>query len=298
MPRDGAWHWTADHKYYWKGDTSSDEIVGHFFLYGVATDLLPAGPLKTHIAETAARIMDHIIDHGYYLTEPDGKPTTWGRWSPSYFQQEPGDSSLNSTELLSFLKTAAHITGNPRYSAECRKVAIDLGYAHRTTRYKELQEELNYSDEELALLSFYNLVRYEKDKRLLDQYYRPAISGWWQNIKREECPLWDFIYAVAQPRAPVDMKAAARTLYRMPVDTIEWTVANAGRPGIVMSANPDRFKHTQSLTLLPPDERPVMKWNSNPFEIDGGAGGGSEDDGAAFLLPYWLGRYHGYLQGE
>jgi hypothetical protein len=52
------------------------------------------------------------------------------------------------------------------------------------------------------------------------------------------------------------------------------------------------------VTLLPPDERPVMKWNSNPFDIDGGSDGRGEDDGAAFLLPYWMGRYHGMLLGE
>ena len=38
-------------------------------------------------------------------------------------------------------------------------------------------------------------------------------------------------------------------------------------------------------TLLRPDERPVMKWNGNPFVVDGGDGGRSEDDGAFFLLP-------------
>ena len=38
-----------------------------------------------------------------------------------------------------------------------------------------------------------------------------------------------------------------------------------------------------------------MRWNSNPFVVDGGAGGHSEDDGAAYLLPYWMGRYYKYL---
>ena len=106
MPDGGEWHWTADGQYYWKGDTSSDEIVGHFFLYGLATDLLPDAALKRRIAATTARIMDHIISHGYYLVDVTGKPTTWGRWSREYFKQEPGDSALNSAELLSFLKTS------------------------------------------------------------------------------------------------------------------------------------------------------------------------------------------------
>ncbi|HVN05963.1 MAG TPA: hypothetical protein VMT86_16190, partial [Bryobacteraceae bacterium] len=129
MPHDGEWHWTPAGKYYWKGDTSSDEIVGHFFLYGVATDLLPDGDLKRRIRATAARIMNRIIGNGYYLVDLRGKPTTWGRWSLAYFRQEPGDSPLNALELLSFLKTAAHITRDPRYEREYRKAAVELGYA-------------------------------------------------------------------------------------------------------------------------------------------------------------------------
>jgi len=232
------------------------------------------------------------------LVDESGKPTTWGRWSEAYFRQEPGDSALNSVELLSFLKTAEHVTGNVRYETEYRKAALQLGYARRATRYKELREEINYSDEELAMLSFYNLFRYEKDPRLVDRYYRRALNEWWENLQREECPLWNFIYAAAQPGARVDMTAAARTLYRMPVDTIEWTVKNSGREGVKMGAAADRFKRAQAVTLLPADERPVMKWNSNPFDIDGGSEGRSEDDGAAFLLPYWMGRYYGFLVGE
>ena len=298
MPDGGEWHWTPDGQYYWKGDTSSDEIVGHFFLYGVATDLLPDAALKKRIAETAARIMDHIVDHSYYLIGVNGKPTTWGRWSQTYFQHEPSDSALNSMELLSFLKTSAHITGNTRYAKEYRKAAIDLGYARLATRYKELREEINYSDEELAMLSFYNLFQYETDGDLLDRYYRPALNGWWENIVREENPLWTFIYAMAQPNAPVDMLSAVWTLYRMPVDTIEWTVKNSNRKEVVMGAAADRFQRRQAIMLPPPDERPVMKRNSNPFDVDGGSDGRGEDDGAAFLLPYWMGRHHGFLLGE
>ncbi len=32
-PSGGEWHWTEDKEWRWKGDTSSDEAVGHFFFY-------------------------------------------------------------------------------------------------------------------------------------------------------------------------------------------------------------------------------------------------------------------------
>ena len=298
MPRDGEWHWTADGKYYWKGDTSSDEIVGHFFAYGIAYDLLPDPALKQRITATARRIVDHIVANGYELIDLDGKHTRWGRWSPRYFLEEPGDSPLNALELLSFLKAAAHMTGDPRYQAEYRKAAIEMNYAQRTARYKELRQELNYSDEELAMLSFYNLFRYEHDQQLLSRFYRPALEQWWENIVREENPLWTFIYLMGRPYARLDLSGPVRTLYRMPVDTVEWDVKNSQRHDIAMSSGRDRQDKVEALTLLPPDERPVMKWNANPFVIDGGNGGREEDDGAAFLLPYWLGRYHRLLTGE
>lgn len=297
IPSDGKWYWTKDGEYYWKADTSSDEIVGHMFLYAIATDLLPDAALKKHIAQTTARIMDHIIDHGYYLIDMTGKPTLWGRWSQEYFKQEPGDSSLNSLELLSFLKTAAHITGDAKYEREYKTVALDMGYAQLSTRYKELREEINYSDEELAMLPFYGLFRYEKDEQMLNRYYRPALAGWWDNIVREENPLWIFIHATAQTK-PEGLADAAHTLYRMPMDTIEWTVKNSHRKDVAMDKDVDRANSRQATTLLACDELPVHKWNSNPFAVDGGNDGRSEDDGAAFLLPYWMGRYLGYLAGE
>ena len=53
-----------------------------------------------------------------------------------------------------------------------------------------------------------------------------------------------------------------------------------------------RFAELQSTRAIPPNERCTMKWNGNPFQMDCNSEGRTEDDGAFFLLPYWLGRYH------
>jgi hypothetical protein len=294
--QDGVWHWTPDGQYEWKADTSSDEIVGHYFVFSVAWDLLPDAELKQRIQATVTRITDHIIEHGYNLTDINGRPTTWGQWSREYFESDRGraDSPLNALELLSFLKTAAHITGESKYAAEYRKAAFDMKYLVQSTRLAELTDEINYSDEELAMLSFYPIFRYERDARYLD-FYRRAAGQWWRNIRRERNPLWTFIYLLSRPAEPVDLADAAWMLYRIPMDLIEWTVNNSARRDISMDAVHDRFQEPQSTTLLPPDERPVMKWNGNPFRVDGGNGGRGEDDGAFFLLPYWMGRYLEFL---
>ncbi len=297
LPQGGEWHWTADGQYYWKADTSSDEIVGHFFIFSVAYDLLPDPELKRRIKVTAKRIMDHILEHDYTLVDLDGKPTTWGWWSPKTLAQQPDERALNSLQLLSFLKTTAHITGDSRYETAYQNVAQHLGYANLLTRVNEFREELNYSDEELAMLPYYCLFQYETELTLLGAY-RKGLGEWWKNIQRENNPLWTFIYLRGQRDAEIDLVPAVWTLYRMPIDTITWEVRNSHRADINWASIADRFGKREALTLLPPDERPVMRWNSNPFVVDGGDGGNAEDDGAAFLLPYWLGRYHKFLRGE
>ena len=288
----GVWHWTPDGRIEWKADTSSDEIVGHFYAFAIAWDLLPDPAMRRRIAATTRRIMDHIVANGWNLIDVHGNPTYWGRWSPEYFSTPRGrpDSPLNALELLSFLKVTHHITGDHRYHRLYRDVAWKMGYAEMCTTLPERRLTINYSDEELAMLPFYLLFRYERDPKLRAIYDR-ALEQWWKNIRRERNPLWTFIYKTAKPHAPVDLDAAVLTLYRIPMDLITWRVDNSWREDIEWTGQPDRFGRREALTWLPPDERPIMKWNGNPFIVDGGNGSRAEDDGAFFLLPYWMGRY-------
>jgi hypothetical protein len=154
--------------------------------------------------------------------------------------------------------------------------------------------ELNFSDEELAMLAFEPLIRLERDETLRTSHRR-AMAQWWQNIAREDNPLWIYIYAQANPGSPAPLDRAAHALVRMPLDLVSWQVRNSHRLDVPPAPERDRHGRQQTTRLLPPDERHVQKWNANPFELDGGRGGHLEDDGAAYLLPYWMGRYYGYI---
>ena len=39
----------------------------------------------------------------------------------------------------------------------------------------------------------------------------------------------------------------------------------------------------------------MSKWNGNPYSLDSRTNGASEDDGTYYILPYWMGRYYGYI---
>ena len=78
------------------------------------------------------------------------------------------------------------------------------------------------------------------------------------------------------------------------MDLICWTVINSHRCDIEIAAEETGIQEKQSVVPLPADERWMMKWNGNPYTLDY-AGGGAEEDPTIFLLPYWMGRYHGLI---
>ncbi len=293
----GEWHWTPDGEWEWKGDTSSDELVGHFFAYSVAYDLLPDESDRAAIRPVAGRIARHLLDHGLNLVGPGGRTTRWGRYSPEYFATPDGkaDCALNSLEILSHLRVAYHLTRNEQFLSAYRRLIDDLGYLQNVGKFAtRAPAEVNYSDEELAFLSFYPVMKLEDDPRLRQQYAR-ALQGLWARTRDEKNPLWNLIYAAATGARDYDQKDAVDSLNRIPLDTVSWTVRNSQRADMTLRSSRGRFGERESRRALPPNERAMMKWNANPFELDGGNGGRSEDDGAFFLLPYWLGRYHHLL---
>jgi hypothetical protein len=317
---EGEWHWTPDGQWEWKGDTSSDEIVGHFLAYAVAYDLLPDGPQRAAIRRAAGQIAAHLLDHGLELVGFGGRVTTWGRYSPAYFQTPDGkeDAALNSLELLSHLRVAYHITGEPRFLTAYHELIHQRGYLDNLTRGGQRVPvqagavrgrnapatagetpaphlpEINYSDEELAFLSFYPLLRYEDDPGLRAQFLA-ALTRFWRSCEAERNPLWNFIYAAGTGASDYDARESLDTLERIPLDTIYWTVKNSQRVDLSLAPSADRFGEKQSLRAIPPNERCVMKWNGNPFQLDCNPEGRTEDEGAFFLLPYWLGRFYKLL---
>ena len=299
-PDGGEWHPTPDGRWLWKGDPSSDESVGHYYGYARYCDLVADESEKVAIRKVVARLTDHLIDHDYNLMDLDGKPTRWGEWSEKFFQTEEGqyESALRSIELLSFLKTTYHITGDKKYEAAYQD-RVKRGYAEKTRLYRRWPGggEINFSDDEFAYLSYAPLLKYEQDPKLRE-IYLDSLRFTWKQIRPDMNPLWNYISVAsgAGPMTPEIRTESRLTLERIPMDLIEWGVRNSHRTDVKFTRDQDRFRRSQLVEVLAPDERPVSKWNGNPYRPDGGGDGHGEDDGAFFLLPYWMGRHHGWVE--
>ena len=166
------WYPTPDSLWYWKGDTSSDEVIAHFYAVSIFHDLVAEGEEKEMAKEHLARITSYIMDNGWVYIDMDGKTTRWGRWNPEYvnkFSIHTGDRRLNSTLIIAFLQTAYHFTGDEKYKEKAYELINEYGYDENANRPasvigyvegQDLSDTWNHSDDRMYFLTISAFVNY------------------------------------------------------------------------------------------------------------------------------------------
>ena len=293
----GEWHVSADGKWKWKGDTSSDEIVGHMFAYPLFYDLVAKGEMKERAKSLVDRLMTHIVDHNFQLIDLDGIPTRWGVWSPDSLNNSKVwmyEKGINSLQILAFLKSASHVTQNPKYDKAYNFLVREHHYLDNMLVQKMYGPyEVNHSDDELSFLPYYTLLRYGKESPDKEVYSK-SLARSWKAEEADRIPIWNYIASIGLGKG-CGLKVAEEEMQQIPLDIRNWPMYNSHRWDIRKSAINDRFFKPQATKPIPTPERAISKWNSNTYQMDGGGDGLGEDDGAYFLLPYWMARYHKLL---
>ncbi|MFM7100943.1 MAG: hypothetical protein ACKO3N_07205, partial [Verrucomicrobiota bacterium] len=242
------WPKSADGKWYWKGDTSSDELDGHYFFYPLYHDLCAETPAeKERVREVIRDLTDHLISHGFALVDVDGRPTRWAVYGPQDLNRSPNwwvERGLNSLSLLSYLAVAAHVTGDAKYHEVARELVEKHGYAQNLmfTKVQFGPGSGNHSDDEMAFMCFYNLLRYGKDPLVLN-LARYAFFQYWALEQPELNPFFHFAFAAqaldqsvtngwgtfAVSPWPGWLEDSRATLHGLPLDRLNWPHQNSHR---------------------------------------------------------------------
>jgi hypothetical protein len=284
-----------------KGDTSSDELDGHYFAWLVYHDLAADAAEKRAIAAVVEAVTDNLLKHDLTLVGHTGRKTRWGVFHPRYINDDPAwweERGLNALSMLSYLKVAEHICGHERYRAKYRELIEEHHYLLNTVTQKvaEPWDNVNHSDDQMAFMQYYCILRLEKDPatRLV---LLQSIERSWQIERPEASPFFNFVYGASTGR-PCDAEAALSELKEWPWELVEWQMRGSHRHDVTLRTNNSEGRTRSQLTrALPAGERRLMRWNGNPYQPDGGTPDGrSEEDGSAWLLPYWMGRYHRLIE--
>lgn len=300
VKRDGAeWHPAPNGECEWLGETSSDEMTGHFFGFSLYYDFCANEEEKAYIQEIVCDIVDHILENDYRLCDVDGLPTTWAIWAPDQLNGNNmwlWEKCINSLEMLTFLDVAYHISGDEKYRKEFLRLAIDEHYILNAAQHKKDDGHTCHIDDNLGFLCAATILRLEKDPAIR-KYLLMGLKHHWEYERCEHSVLFNLIYSAFTDDI-TDLDYAIKTLYDYPLDFVSRPIYNSSRKNLVYDTEQEKWGEAPQLKeALDIDARVIHNYDSSPFRTNDGNGTQASSP-TPFLLPYWFGRYYGIIKED
>ena len=290
------WHRSSDGTYEWLGETSSDEMTGHYLGFSLYYDMCADDTEKAEIREAVCNITDHIMEHNGYLFDIDGKPTTWACWNEDALNNDSmwtWEKGVNSLEYLTFLKISHHMSGDDKYINKYNELINNHHFLINAAYHKRADGHTCHIDDNLAMCNTLAYLRLENDPAIR-QYILLGLASHYDYEKIEGNPYFAFIYK-GFTGAPCDVDTMVKNLKEHPFELEVFPMYNSMRRGIeyddesVYWGEKPRIK-----TPLAWDERPYSKLGLRAFNVDGGRKG--YESGLTYLFLYWLGRYFDIIE--
>ncbi|MCK9639411.1 MAG: hypothetical protein M0R39_05830 [Prolixibacteraceae bacterium] len=295
-PVEERWRKSADGKWLWKGDTSSDEMDGHMMGYFYYYEYAAGEPERNLIRKHVTKIIDRLMETNFNLVDIDGTHTHWAVWSPDQLNRDPdwsSERSLNSFELLAYMKLAAHITGNEKYEKAYRQLIEKEGYLENASRLNHKNPAWQiYFDLTMEGYIFPILLKYEKDPKL-HQFYTKLIEEWMQHQKSGENLINNLTYTIATGKK-VNVAQTLEFLRDAPLDLVDWNIDHRIREDVQIVRSPI-LEEIQVAELPPASIRGTVRWDKNPWAATTGNPRQVREP-VFWLWPYWMARYLGIIK--
>lgn len=289
------WYPTDDGLWFWKGDTSSDEVNGHMYAVALFHDLAARGAEKERARRHITNIASHIIDNGWVLRDMDGKPTRWGRWDPDYLLRPYGFNSrgLNGMEAQTYMHTALALSGDQKFQNGLQQL-LKWRYHTYTVRQKVTfpPEEVVPWDDELAFRCYHPLLRYTHDAEMRSIYLR-SLERHWEVMRMQHVPFFNFIYG-ALTGNDCEVPQAVQHLREWTLDLVNHSYHNSHRADL--APEPGYVAYGGGTRAISPRESAAMMGSRSALRYDGGHGGHSMTPPIGWLEDYWMGRYYGFIE--
>ncbi|HOA14035.1 MAG TPA: Ig domain-containing protein [Myxococcota bacterium] len=297
--------------YIWVGDVSRDQASGAVLGVAAAYDLADDPETKATAAAFLTDLVDHVWENNLDFKDRNDKPPRYGNIDGDNFEGWPYPNGLNAACSLAWFRIAAHVAeaeglDDAGRFRERYQELVSRGYIGYMRDYMWVYDGYNtkHYNTYMAYENLFHLARLEDDPVLgpqIDDIFRdtlwlnlddntpnrkgvkegnPVKTTWYlySTGDRDPVALWDALWQVVVfPDAPL------RDRY----------VKNSDDPEIVV--NPD--EPTESLYPLPSNrlQPDMVIWHRSTFLLDGGVDSGEERTGCDYLLPYWMGRYYGWI---
>ena len=295
-PVEQRWRPSADGKWLWKGDTSSDEMDGHFMAYFYFYEYAANDEEKRMVRDHVKNIIDELIANNYNLIDIDGTHTHWAVWSPEQLNGDPdwsSEKSLNSFELLAYLKFTYGITGDEKYQKEYLRLINEHGYLENAKGINSKNPAWQiYFDLTMEGYMFPILFKYEADPGIR-AVYSEMLEKWMQNQKEGENLYNNLAYTICTGKK-INVNQTIDFLKDTPLDLVDWHIDHTKREDVSIVRTPI-LEEVQIDKLPPASIRATVRWDKNPWSAVNG-NPNSMREPVFWLWPYWEARYLGIIQ--
>ena len=307
----------------WQNNVSKDEYAGHMFAAAIVAKLVDEPDVRAIALDILGKVGHFLVDHDFWINDFDGRDTRYGSAHAMSLDEMPGSNAIMA---LAWIKEAAAATGDPELKAVYSDCLLQRSGEHACIDrplesprdYREYLPTMglamgcdsNYDTISIAELNYFGLIWYEKEPGLRATYrnaFRAATLGpdsAGRNLWAEANPFRNMILTSMMESNDYDagevlslIDSAVCSLKRFHTDNIRRAKDSSGHAPWCDSPRHGSLAEQP----VPVDERcsSIFEWWGDPNERET-----CDEDlttaqpPAGFLLPYWMGRYFGYIDAE
>jgi hypothetical protein len=307
----------------WQRNASKDEYAGHMFAAGIVARIVDDPDVRSIAVDILGKVGHHLVDHDFWINDYDGRNTRYGSANALALDESPGSNAIMS---LAWIKEAAVATGDEVLAAVYNDCLLQLSGEldcidqpfEIPKDYREYLDEMglamgcnsNYDTISIAVLNYYSLIWYEDDPHRRTEYrsrFRentkgPDSAG--RDLWAEGDPFKNFILVSTMEAGQYDqgevirlVEEAVCVLKRFNTDNIRRARDCRGYEEWCRSPRHGSLAEFP----IPVEERcsSVFEWWGDPNEREVcGEDLATAPPPAGFLLPYWMGRYYGFIGAD
>ncbi len=326
----GGWQKHSDHctdtrfsGFCWQRNVSKDEYAGHMFAAGIVAKIVDDPDVRRIALDILRKVGHFLVDNDFWITDFDGRPTRYGSAHAMSLDEMPGSNAIMA---LAWIKEAAVATGDEEllniYNDCLLQLSGELKCIDQPFEipqdYREYLDSMglslgcnsNYDTISIAELNYFNLIWFEEDSDLRNEY-RTVFRGNTKGPDSEGRDLWEeenpfrnmMLVSRMEPEGYDQQEVktliedAICTLKQFPTDNIR-----RAKDASTYTHWCDSERHgSLAEHPIPVNERcsSVFEWWGDPNQREVCAEDlKSANPPAGFLLPYWMGRYFGYISED
>lgn len=304
-------------------NVSKDEYAGHMVALGALYMYVDDPDVRRITTELLTQIGDHLLQNELKLVDWDGRITEHGRFSPLAFDDFPG---FNAAMALAYVGAARTASGREDLGAFYDRCLLQknggmpcLGFSDPEpfTSYLEAAGMYvgpegcgsNYNNVSMHLLTLHTLLMFERDPKTRGEIVKSLEvdvmkkPGEPRAIINQHNALFDFIWAAARSEsATPEFDAVEDGVCQLK----QYRASNAA---VTIELDParhapyckDRFDRDSSQNPRETYERcaATFVWWGDPYSLSVCTANAREvRQPSGYLLPYWMGRYYGFIPAD